>query len=354
MAADTLNMDLLRQLCELPGIPGREEAVRDFVREQLTPLVDEVSVDELGNLIGVRHGQGGPRVMLAAHLDEIGFMVKHIDDKGFLRLQATGGFDVSRLPAQRVIVHASSGEQFRGPLNVAGKPLHMTPLNEQKPPTVDDLFVDIGLSADEAREHVESGDMVTLYRELEWSGHNVMAKSLDDRVGIFVMLEALRALDGPTQAEIIAVATVQEEVGTRGAGVAAFAYEPDVALALDISPAGDYAGAPEETAGLWLGKGVGIKAMDMSTISSYPLNLHLKQLARDNGIPFQMEILVRGGTDAGAMQRARSGAPASTLSIPVRYAHTVNETCSPADVRATIDLLALFLEHAHEGDFRET
>ncbi len=354
MATTDLNIDLLRQICELPGIPGREEAVRDFVREQLTPLVDEVSVDELGNLIGVRHGQGGPRVMLAAHLDEIGFMVKHIDDKGFLRLQATGGFDVSRLPAQRVIVHASSGEQFRGPLNVAGKPLHMTPLNEQKPPTVDDLFVDIGLSADEAREHVESGDMVTLYRELEWSGHNVMAKSLDDRVGIFVMLEALRALDGPTQAEIIAVATVQEEVGTRGAGVAAFAYEPDVALALDISPAGDYAGAPEETAGLWLGKGVGIKAMDMSTISSYPLNLHLKQLARDNGIPFQMEILVRGGTDAGAMQRARSGAPASTLSIPVRYAHTVNETCSPADVRATIDLLALFLEHAHEGDFRET
>ena len=178
----------------------------------------------------------------------------------------------------------------------------MTPPSEQKPPTVEDLFVDIGLSADEAKEHIEIGDMVTLYRELEWSGHNIMSKALDDRVGIFVMLEALRALDGPTEAEIFAVATVQEEVGTRGAGTAAFAIEPDVALALDISPAGDYAGAPEETAGLWLGKGVGIKAMDMSTISSYPLNLHLKQLARDNGIPFQMEILVRGGTDAGAMQ----------------------------------------------------
>lgn len=353
MATTALNIDLLRKLCELPGIPGREEAVRDFVREQMTPLVDEISVDALGNLIGVRHGQGGPRVMLAAHLDEIGFIVKHIDDKGFLRLQATGGFDVSRLPAQRVIVHASSGESFRGPLNVAGKPLHMTPAGEQKPPTVDDLFVDIGLSAEEARTHIEIGDMVTLYRELEWSGHNIMTKALDDRVGIFVMLEALRALDGPTNTEIVAVATVQEEVGTRGAGVAAFAYEPDVALALDISPAGDYAGAPEETAGLRLGQGVGIKAMDMSTISSYPLNLYLKQLAREAGIPFQMEILVRGGTDAGAMQRARSGAPASTLSIPVRYAHTVNETCAPADVQATIDLLRLFLEHAHEGDYRE-
>jgi endoglucanase len=353
MPTDALNIDLLRTLCALPGIPGREEAVRAVVREEMTPLVDEISVDTLGNLIGVRRGRGGPRVMLAAHMDEIGFMVRHIDDKGFLRLQATGGFDVSRLPAQRVLVHSSSGEVFRGPLNVAGKPLHMTPPGEQKPPTVDDLFVDIGLSGDEASELVEIGDMVTLYRELEWSGHNIMTKALDDRVGIFVMLEALRALDGPPQAEIVAVATVQEEVGTRGAGTAAFAIEPDVALALDISPAGDYAGAPEETAGLWLGKGVGIKAMDMSTISSQPLNRHLKQLARDNGIPFQNEILVRGGTDAGAMQRARSGAPASTLSIPVRYAHTVNETCSPTDVQAAIDLLKLFLEHAHEGDYRE-
>jgi endoglucanase len=229
----------------------------------------------------------------------------------------------------------------------------MVPPGEQKPPAVDDLFVDIGLSADEARARVEIGDMVTLYRELEWSGHNIMAKSLDDRVGIFVMLEALRALDGPTEAEIIAVATVQEEVGTRGAGVAAHAYDPDVALALDISPAGDYAGAPEETAGLWLGKGVGIKAFDMSTIPSQPLNRFLRQLARDNGIPYQNEILVRGGTDAGAMQRARAGAPASTLSIPVRYAHTVNETCSLTDVQATIDLLRLFLERAHEGDYRE-
>ena len=261
MTTTDLNIDLLRKLCELPGIPGREEAVREFVREEMAPLVDEINVDALGNLIGVRRGQGGPRVMLAAHMDEIGFIVKHIDDKGFLRLQRTGG--------------------------------------------------------------------------------------------IFVVLEALRALDGPTTAEIIAVATVQEEVGTRGASTAAFAYEPDVALALDDSPADDYAGAPEESAGLRLGPGVGIKAMDMGTIPNYRLNLHLKRLARDNGIPFQMEILVRGGTDAGAMQRARSGAPTSALSIPVRYAHTVNETCSPTDVQATIDLLKLFLEHTHEGDYRK-
>ncbi|CAN5700466.1 hypothetical protein BH23CHL2_BH23CHL2_09980 [soil metagenome] len=148
--------------------------MREFVREKMTPLVDEITVDPLGNLIGVRRGQGGPRVMIAAHMDEIGFMVKHIDDKGFLRLQATGGFDVTRLPAQRVIVHASSGEQFRGPLDVAGKPLHMIPPDEQKPPMVEDLFVDIGLSAEQAGDLVEIGDMVTLYRERETiGGHNL-------------------------------------------------------------------------------------------------------------------------------------------------------------------------------------
>jgi endoglucanase len=175
-----------------------------------------------------------------------------------------------------------------------------------------------------------------------------MTKALDDRVGIFVMLEALRALDGPPQAEIVAVATVQEEVGTRGAATAAFRVAPDIGIALDITPAGDFPGAPPEFVGVRLGGGVGLKIMDMSSIADHALNRRLRQVADAHDIPYQLEILGRGGTDAGAIQRALAGAPITALSIPVRYAHTVNEMCAVGDVRAAIDLLTRFLAQAHE------
>lgn len=346
-----LNIALLKRLCELHGIAGREDTVRSVVLEELRPLVDEISVDALGNIIGVRRGISGPRVMLAAHMDEIGFLVRHIDERGFLRLQAVGGFDPSRLPAQRVRVHGFSGESFLGSIGVAGKPIHLLQPHEVKPPTIDDLFVDIGLSGDDARTHVEVGDMVTLERTLERVGPNVMTKALDDRAGLFIMLEALRSLSATTEAEIVAVATTQEEVGLRGATTAAYAVDPKIAIALDITPAGDFPGAPEDFVGVKLGAGVAIKVMDMSTVPSYALSQHLRQIARDAGLPHQLEILGRGGTDAGAMQRTRGGVPATALSIPVRYAHTVNETAAVSDIQAAIDLLARYLPLAHEGEY---
>jgi tetrahedral aminopeptidase len=346
-----LNIPLLRQLCELPGIPGREDAVRAVVLDELRPLVDTIRVDALGNVIGVRRGSGGPRVMLAAHMDEIGFMVRHIDERGFLRIHAVGGFDPSRLPAQRVRVHGFAGQTLLGSIGVAGKPIHLLKPDEIKPPAIDDLFVDISLPVDDVHANVEVGDMVTLERTFEQVGPNVMTRALDDRAGLFIMLEALRALTGTTQAEIVAVATVQEEIGTRGAATAAYAVEPDIAIALDITPAGDFPGAPEEFVGVKLGGGTAIKVMDQSTIPSYRLSQHLRQIAREHDIAHQLEILGRGGTDAGAMQRARGGAPATALSIPVRYAHTVNETTASSDIAATIALLTRYLERAHEGQY---
>jgi endoglucanase len=346
-----LNLDLLKRLCETPGIPGREDAVRALVRAELAGLVDEVRVDALGNVIGVRRGDGGPRVMLAAHMDEIGFLVRHIDERGFIRLQAAGGFDPSRLPAQRVIVHGSAGASLRGAIGVAGKPIHLLAPDEVRPPRVEQLFVDIGLTPEEVRAAVEVGDMVTLDRTLERAGHNLMSKALDDRVGLFVMIEALRRVDSRLPAEVIAVTTTQEEVGLRGATTAAWQVTPDVALALDITPAGDVPEAPDEHVGVRLGAGVAVKVMDMSAIADRRLVRHLREVAQANAIRYQLEILPRGGTDAGAMQRARAGAPAATLSIPVRYAHTVNETCAVADVAAAIALLARYLERAIEGEY---
>jgi endoglucanase len=348
---DAFNFDLLKRLCELPGVAGREDAVAALVREELAGLVDEVSTDALGNVIGVKRGAGGPRVMVAAHMDEIGFRVKHIDERGFIRLQTVGGFDPRVLPAQRVLVHGFAGDTLRGVLGVSAKPIHLLDPGDIKPPKIDELFVDIGLSGDEVRAKVEVGDQITMDRTVEHAGNNIIGKAFDDRICVFQMLEALRQLRGAANVEIVAVATTQEEVGLRGARTSAHHLEPDIAVALDITLAMDIPGAADQDAVTRLGQGAAIKIMDSSAISNYKLVQHLRQLARDNDIPHQLEILPRGGTDAGAMQQVRGGAPAVTLSIPTRYVHTVNEMCAVSDVQASIDLLARYLEHAHEGNY---
>lgn len=348
----TLNLHLLKRLCESAGIAGREGTIRDIVIEEMRPLVDDISVDALGNVIGVKKGTGGPRVMILAHMDEIGFLVKHIDDRGFIRIHPVGGFDPRVLPAQRVLVHGYAGETLLGVLTTAAKPIHLLDPGDVKPPRIDELYVDVGLSGDEVRALVEVGDMVTMQRTVEPLGNNVIGKAFDDRICVFQMLEALRTLSEATSAEIVAVATTQEEVGLRGAITSSYGVDPDIGIALDVTLAMDIPGAAEQDAVTKLGDGVAIKLMDSSTISNYALVQHMREVARSADITHQMEILPRGGTDAGAVQRTRTGVPAVTLSIPTRYVHTVNEMCSTADIQAAIDLLTAYLQHAHEGSYR--
>jgi tetrahedral aminopeptidase len=341
---ESLNVELLSRICAAPGIAGREERVREIVVEELRPLVDEIRFDALGSVIGTKRGNG-PRVMVAAHMDEIGFFVSHIDDKGFIRLQPVGGFDPRVLIAQRVLIQGKNGSALRGAVQPGTKPIHLLGKDEIKPPKMEELFVDVGLPVERVRQEIEIGDIVTLDRELVEAGDCVMSKALDDRVSVFVMLEALRTM-GQSNAEIVAVATTQEEVGLRGAATAAFAIEPDIAVALDITLALDIPGMPTELAVTRLGEGVAIKVMDSSHISNPALVRHLRDLAEANDISYQLEILPRGGTDAGSMQLARSGAPAVTLSVPTRYVHTVNEMANRSDIQATINLLARFFEDA--------
>lgn len=349
-----VNFELLKELCEAPGIPGREGAVRQIVRRELESLADEISVDGMGNLIARRRGSGnGPRVMFAAHMDEIGFIVKHIDDKGFIRLQPVGGFDPRTLPAQRCHVHANSGEILPGAMAMESKPIHLLSADEIKPPKVEQIFVDVGLPGETVKDKVEIGDMVTLDRTTERIGNNLFSKAFDDRISVFVMIEAARALGNDQPAsELVLVATTQEEVGLRGARTAAFAVEPDIGIGLDITLAMDIPGASDDAAVTRLGDGAAIKVMDSSMISNVKLVEHLKQLARDNDIKHQLEVLPRGGTDGAAMQLAREGIPSITISLPTRYVHTVNEMVSADDLQAEIDLLALYMRHAHEGDYR--
>ncbi|MGH9175969.1 MAG: M42 family metallopeptidase, partial [Vicinamibacterales bacterium] len=247
--------------------------------------------------------------------------------------------------------HGHSGERLLGALQLGVKPIHLLDPGDIKPPKVEELFVDIGMSGDDVKARVEVGDMVTLDRTVERVGDNVMGKSLDDRICVFQMIEALRRLSGPTRAEIVAVATTQEEVGLRGATAVSYRVDADIAVALDITLAQDIPGGADQDQITKLGNGAAIKIMDSSSISNYKLVRHLREIANAHEISYQLEVLPRGGTDAGGAQRTRGGVPAVTISIPTRYVHTVNEMASVADVEASINLLARYLDHAHEGDY---
>jgi len=349
-----MNFDLLKRLCETPGVSGSEDLIRKVAAEEMRPLVDSISVDVMGSVIGVKKGSAeGPRIMIAAHIDEIGFRVRHIDDKGFIKIAPVGGWDPRNLVSQRVLVHGFSGQSLRGTLTSTAKPKHLLSGDEAgKAPKLEDLFVDLGLPGDKVKELVEVGDQITMDRTAELIGDMVVSKTLDDRIGVYVMIEALRKLQGKAiPATILAVATTQEEVGLRGAVPAAYALSPDVGIAVDITLAMDIPGSGAEDNITKLGEGTAIKISDSSLICNPKLVKHFRTLAKDKEIKHQMEMLPFGGTDAGGIQRSRGGVPSITLSIPTRYAHSVNEMAHLGDVEATIDLLVAYLEDAHTGDY---
>lgn len=346
-----MNESLLKELSEAAGIPSREEALRSIVRRELASVVDSMEVDDMGNLIAFKKGRGQKKLMIAAHMDEIGFIVKHIDARGFMSLQPLGGFDPRQLFAQRLHVHGYAGERLPGVMTYNTKPAHLlTPEEARQSPTIEKFFVDVGMSAEELGEKVRIGDMVTLDRNAERCGDNFIGKCLDNRVGVFVMIEAMKAL-GEHELDIYAVATTQEEIGLRGATTAAYAVNPDIGIALDTTLCCDYPGSADADAVTRLGDGVGIKIMDSSMVSHPKLVSLCRDLSERDDIPYQMEVLPRGGTDGGAIQRAREGNVSITLSVPTRYIHTVNEMISISDAEAAIQLLTILLQEAHAADF---
>ena len=340
-----MDAQLFEDLVGIPGISGREERIRDLVKERLAPLVDEVSVDRLGSVVGVRHGDR-PKIMLSAHMDTIGFLVKHIDDSGFISLSPVGGFDPRTLAVQRVLV--CGRRDYVGLMYWKTKPVHVLSDEEKKkPPSIDDLFVDLVVHPDEVKENVSVGDPVVLRRSPMVTDDVVTAPYLDDRLGVYVLLESLKRAR-ETKAEIHAVVSVQEEVGLRGARTSAYGADPDVGIALDITLATDTPGVDAAQRVAEFRKGAAIGVMDGSMIADPRLVAHFRKLAEDNDIPYQVEILPRGGTDAGAMQLARSGVSVITISVPVRYVHTSNESAAVPDIEANVDLMAAFLNSAHE------
>ncbi|WP_102126410.1 M42 family metallopeptidase [Deinococcus planocerae] len=349
MTTTELRLDVLHQLSNLNGVPGYEDAVRDFVLRELEGLADEVRVDPLGNVIAVRRGredaaEGRERVMLSAHMDEIGFLVRFIDDRGFLRVQPLGGFDPRNLFARNVTVQTRGGA-LPGIMTPGGKPIHISsPEDRKKVPELSEFFVDLGLDVDEVRRRVRVGDMVTLDQTARQIGKLTVGKALDDRACVFLQLELLRAFQGTRpRHDVVAVFSVQEEVGLRGAGVAAYGVEPTLGIGLDVTLAVDTPGAGPEAAVTRLGEGIGIKVFDSSMISTRRLVDEFTDLAEREGIRHQLEVLPLGGTDGAAIQLSRLGVPSITLSVPTRYIHTVVEAVHEDDLRAGLALLVAYL-----------
>jgi putative aminopeptidase FrvX len=332
-----MNIALLKLICETPGAPGHEHRVREVVLKELKGLADEVSIDKMGNVTAVRRGRERKKVMSAAHMDEIGFIVTHIDDKGFLRFHTLGGFDPKTLTAQRVIVHGK--EDVIGVMG--SKPIHlMSPEERNKAPQIQDFFIDLGLPKKKVEKLVSVGTPVTRQRELIEMGNCVNCKSIDNRVSVFILLETLRKLKGNIPYDFYAAFTVQEEVGLRGAGVAAHHIEPDFGINLDTTIAFDTPGARPYEMVTELGKGAGIKIMDSSTICDTRMVDFLRKTADKHKILWQSEILPAGGTDTAGLQRnGKTGAIAGAISIPTRHIHQVIEMADKTDIQNCIDLL---------------
>ena len=343
MVHDELPFDfgLLRELTETNGVPGYEGRVRDIVRRELTDEVDTIESDGMGNLVGTIEGTGDQHVVVAAHMDEIGFMVRHITDDGYLKLDALGGWDARVLKAQRVTVHTDD-EDLTG---VIGSPPPHT-LDEsdlEGDDEVADVYVDLGRDGDEVTELVNIGDFVTTQQLTALMGEHVTGKALDNRVSVFALIEAARRLDSPT-ATIHLAATVQEEVGLRGAQAIGVDIDADVAYGLDTTVANDGPNFSAEDRLTALGDGAGVKLKDRSAITNPTVHRRLTALAEEREIPHQPEILPTGGTDTAGLQFAGGATPAGAISFPTRYLHTVTESIHVDDIEAGIDLLVAAVE----------
>ncbi|PWN05564.1 M42 family metallopeptidase [Rhodohalobacter mucosus] len=343
-----MNHELLASITEAPGAPGHEKPVRDLVMNVLEPHVDEIYTDRMGNLIARKKGTG-PRVMMAAHLDEISLITTKVDKEGFIRFSTLGGFDAETLVTQRVVIHGK--ETLRGV--IGSKPIHIQSDSEKKEKSkLENLYIDTGiLDHEKVKELVPDGTPVTREKNLVQMGDCVTSKSLDNRVSVYILAEALMQA-GSTNCDLYAVFTVQEEVGVRGARVASNAIQPEIGIALDITLANDLPGVSDHQKCTTLGEGIGIKVMDKSIICTPSLVQHLEKLAEDNSIPVQREVLTAGGTDTSAMQYLMGiGSHVTSISCPTRYVHSMVETCAVKDIEAGIRLTRTCIEQIGNYSF---
>ena len=324
---------LLQTLTETFGPSGYEDEVRKIVRSEVESLADESRVDALGNLIvrkrPTKATQDTKKIMIAAHMDEIGVIVSHVDEKGFVRFSPIGG-------VLRRYVLGGRVRFLDGTQGIIGFD-RLENVNEL--PTLDKVYIDVGATSPKDCP-VKIGDIAAFDRQYSDLGNRLVAKSMDDRVGVLVAIETLRAIKS-TPFDLYFVFTTQEEVGVRGATTSAYGVDPDVGIALDVTPSGDTPNALRME--MALGKGPCIKIQDVSMIADSRVVQWMIQTAEKHKIPYQREVLLIGGTDARAIQLTRAGVPAGCISIPVRYVHSPSEMVDYSDVQNSVKLLAALL-----------
>jgi len=330
---------LLEKLCNACAVSGDEGEVREIVLEEVKPFADEVKVDALGNVLVTKKGSGKNRlrVMLDAHMDEVGFILVSDDGEGLYGFQTVGGIDPRHLPGKPVLV---GKDHAYGVIGM--KPIHLAEDDEYKrKPSVDSLRIDLSPSGS-----AKPGDWGTFATKFKHVGPSILAKAIDDRIGVATLIELVK--HAPPNIDLLAAFTVQEEVGLRGAKVAAYTFIPDLAIAIDSTPAYDlpvHDGSENHSYNTKLGLGPAIYIYNSATIDDSRLVRFLKETAETEGIPYQIRQPGGGGTDAGAIQRARAGVPVVSVSVPGRYAHSPIGLCRVDDWKHTLRLLYSSLEH---------
>lgn len=337
---------LLKRLSEAFGPPGQEDEVRNLLRQEIAPHVDKIWTDALGNLLAEKKGlkKGAPRVMLTAHMDEVALMITHIENEGFLRFKTMGGIDQRVLVSKPVVV---------GPKKVPGvigsKAIHlMTPEERKKAFLLRDLYIDIGTSSrEEAEELIELGGGAVFNSVFcPLSDNRVRGKAFDDRVGCSALVEVLQ---GQYPATLMAAFTVQEEVGLRGARVAAFGKDIDLAIVLEATTAFDVPDSKPHQTATYLGRGPALTIMDHTLIVDPVLLAALEEKAREKKIPYQLRRTGSGGTDGGAIHLTEGGIPTAVIAVPCRYLHSPASVIELSDYRHLVDLTSAFLSGLTEG-----
>lgn len=340
--------ELLKKLSSAVGLSGYERPVRALIKAEMTSCADEVRTDKMGNLVAIRRGQPAPsdgggrrRIMLAAHMDEIGLMVTGIDE-GFVRIAAVGGVDVRLLPGQPVTVHGSVDGEHHLPGVVASVPPHLVPDQDRSQVLpLEKLFVDVGMPAEALAKRVRPGDLISFRQEaLSLKGNLVTGKAMDNRASVAAIIACMEQLSRMRHTwDVYAIATVQEEVGLKGALTSAYGVQPDVAIAIDVTQGEQKGASQEDTFALGKGPTLGIGP------NFHPaLYKALVETAKGQEIPYQVEpVPGRSGTDAWAIQVSREGVPTALLGLPLRYMHSPVETVDVKDIERTSRLMAHFI-----------
>ncbi len=344
--------EILRNLSEAFGPSGHEDEVRAYISDLIRPFVDEITEDALGNLTAIRRGTNGKRLMLDAHLDEIGLMVRHIDDNGFLKFATLGGWDDRMFPGHRVKLRSRGGSYYYGVIGMV-PPHVLTDEARSKVVKAEDYFIDIGAASDKeaAARGVAVGDPGVLeYPFFEFAAGHFMGKAFDDRVGCLLLVCLLQELASghvETPMEVHANFATSEEVGMRGAHVAAYRINPDVAIALEGTIGSDFPGVPADRRVCSTRKGPVISVVDRSIIVPRKMSDFMVAAAERLGVPYQIKMPIFGGTDAGAIHQTRAGVLSGVIAVPCRYIHSPNSTLYWPDFEYSMTLLSEVVRHIH-------